>query len=386
METRLKIALATLLLLLTAGCASVPQATAPVDSSLFRDARFAAPGEGIDAADVFAITPEMRRYLRREIGRQLEDKGWHRGLVDALYRDGQLKLQYDAEVTRNAAQAFEARSGNCLSLVIMTAALARELGMQVHFKRVFSGDTWSRVGDLQVASTHVNVTLVARKHDVRVIARERDWDQLTIDFMPLARGRAYRGYAISEATVVAMFMNNRAAEALAQGRVDDAYWWARAAIGQEAGFLAAYNTLAVVYHRRGMLAEAERVLAHVLEREADNTFALSNQVLVLQGLGRKAEAAALAERLARIEPQPPFHFFDRGREAMKAGDYAAAREFFTREVQRDAEYHEFHFWLAAAHLALGEAGAARKHLEVALRNSTTRGDRELYAAKLDRIR
>ncbi len=85
----MKNVLAALLLLLCAGCASVPPATAPAESALFRDARFAAPGERIDAADVFAITPEMRRYLRREIGRQLEDKGWHRGLVDALYRDGQ---------------------------------------------------------------------------------------------------------------------------------------------------------------------------------------------------------------------------------------------------------------------------------------------------------
>ena len=383
----MKNALAALLLLLAcAGCATPTRVAAPADSSLFRDERFAAASQRIDPADVFAITPEMRRYLKREIGRQLEDKGWHRGLVDALYREGQLKLEYDAEVTRTAAQAFEARSGNCLSLVIMTAAFARELGLQVHYKRVFSDEAWSRVGELQVASTHVNVTLVSPRHEVRVIAREADWDQLTIDFMPAARGRTWRGYPVSEATVVAMFMNNRAAESLAQGRVDDAYWWARAAVGQEPGFLAAYNTLAVVYHRRGMLPESERVLAHVLAREADNTFALSNQVVVLQGLGRPAEAAAAAQRLAKLEPQPPFYFFDRGREAMKAGDYAKARDLFAREVQRDSEYHEFHSWLAAAHFALGDSAAARRHLEIAIRNSRSRGERDLYAAKLDRIR
>ena len=381
----MRLLLGVAVLLLLQGCATAPPARAP-DNAFFRDELFAPASDRIDAADVFAMTPEMRRYLKREIGRQLEDKGWHRGLVDALYRDGQLKLQYDAEVTRTAAQAFEARSGNCLSLVIMTAAFARELGVGVHFKRVFSEDAWSRVGGLTVASTHVNVTLVSTKHDVRIIAREREWDQLTIDFMPAARGRAYRGYPISEATVVAMFMNNRAAESIAQGKVDDAYWWARAAIAQDPGFIAAYNTMGVVYHRKGRLAEAERVLAHALDREADNTFALSNQVLVLRGLGRTQEAAGLAARLAKLEPHPPFYFFDRGREAMKAGDYAAARDLFLREVQRDAEYHEFHFWLAAAHFAMGEVAPARKHMEMALRNSTNRGERDLYAAKLDRIR
>ena len=368
------------------GCATAPASAPVADGRYFRDELFAPATERIDAADVFAVTPEMRRYLKREMGRQLEDKGWHRGLVDALYREGQLKLEYDAEMTRTASQAFEARSGNCLSLVIMTAAFARELGLQVHFRRVFTDDAWSRVGELQVASTHVNVTLVSTKHDVRIIARERDWDQLTIDFLPAARGRSWRGYTISEATVVAMFMNNRAAESIAQGRIDEAYWWARAAIVHDPNFIAAYNTLGVVYHRKGRLDEAERVLAHVLSREAANTFALSNQVLVLQGLGRQADAQALAARLAKLEPHPPFHFFDLGREAMKAGDYRAARDYFAREVQRDAEYHEFHFWLAAAHYALREVEAARRHMELALRNSTSRGERDLYAAKLERIR
>jgi Tfp pilus assembly protein PilF len=377
--------LAVCLVLLLAACATAPVARAPERERLFNDALFAPPAERIDPSEVFAASAAMRRYVKVGIASQLESKGWQRGLVDALYREGQLKLQYDAETTRTAMQAFEARSGNCLSLVIMTAALAKELGLNVQFRRVFADDAWSRVGELQVASTHVNVTLASRQSDPRILLRDRDIDQLTIDFMPPERGRAYRGYQIAEATVVAMFMNNRAAEAMAQGRLDDAYWFARAAIGQDADFLAAYNTLGVIYHRKGHLREAERVLAFLLEREPANTFALSNQVLVLRAEGRPAEAEALAQRLAKIEPQPPFHFFDRGRAAMKAGEYAAARDLFQKEVARDADYHEFHFWLAAAHFALGEAAQARKHMEMALRTSTTRSERELYGAKLGRM-
>ena len=106
---------------------------------------------------------------------------------------------------------------------------------------------------------------------------------------------------------------------------------------------------------------------------------------MLRAQGRPAEAQVLAERLAKIEPQPPFHFYDRGRAAMKAGDYAVARDLFLKEVARDADYHEFHYWLAAAHFALGEAAQARKHMELALRTSTTRSERELYGAKLSRM-
>src|SRR5688500_15692114 len=123
--------------LLLLGCATAP-VTQSRRAELFNDALFAPPTERVDAAEVFAVSPEMRHYVRVEIAHQLEDKGWQRGLVDALYREGQLKLQYDAEMTRNAAQAFEARSGNCLSLVLMTAALAKELGLSVHVRPVSS--------------------------------------------------------------------------------------------------------------------------------------------------------------------------------------------------------------------------------------------------------
>jgi tetratricopeptide (TPR) repeat protein len=109
-------------------------------------------------------------------------------------------------------------------------------------------------------------------------------------------------------------------------------------------------------------------------------------VPALQRLGRTVEAREVAQRLARIEPQPPFHYFNQGMAAMHARDFARAKALFQREVDRAAYYHEFHFWLALANLGLGDTKEARKHLAVALDNSTTRNDRDLYAAKLEHLK
>jgi tetratricopeptide (TPR) repeat protein len=223
-------------------------------------------------------------------------------------------------VTRTAREAFDARAGNCLSLVLMTAALAKELGLEVRYQRVFADDAWSRVGELHVASSHVNVTLGRKSGDPRALFSERNL--LTIDFMQTRRGRPYRAFAIREATVVAMYMNNRAAEALAAGRVDDAYWWARAAVGQAPAFFAAWNTLGVIYRHRGHLREAEAVLSYILEREPANTSAMSNLALVLGESGHPREAAALSERLARLEPVPPLR---RGARLLHPRDRARRR-------------------------------------------------------------
>ena len=86
----------------------------------------------------------MERFLARRDAPDLRNKGAREGLIDAIYSEGQLKIEYDSVMTRNAAQAFAARSGNCLSLVIMTAAFAKALGLPVRFQSVSVDETVSR--------------------------------------------------------------------------------------------------------------------------------------------------------------------------------------------------------------------------------------------------
>jgi hypothetical protein len=369
-------------MLLLAGCAGTPTLLPP--GPLIADERFAAPGEPIDVDAALAVSEPMHRYLDKEIAAQVRRHGPRDGLVEALYTKGQLRLEYDASQTRSASQAFDARMGNCLSLVLMTASFATELGLPVEFNQVFVDEEWNRSGDLMVANGHVNLTIGHRRSDS---AYRLDTSQaITIDFLPLAQAERQTSRRIGETTLLAMYANNRAAEALAAGRTDDAYWWARAAVEREATFLAARNTLAVVYLRHGDLALAERALGQVLEREPANTSAMANLVRVYERQDRRDAARAVAERLARIEPTPPFHYFNLGLEALRRQDYAAARDYFTREVRRAAYYHEFHFGLALANFGLGDVKEARRQLALAMESSTTRADRELYAAKLDRIK
>jgi Tfp pilus assembly protein PilF len=362
-------------------------ATAPVtrpSEGLFNDHLFLAPSERISADEVFAVSAEMKHYLDTEIAAQIRHKGPQQGLFDALYAKRQLMLDYDTTVTRNAAQAFAARSGNCLSLVIMTAAFAKELGVPVRYQSAHVDETWSRDGDTYFFIGHVNISLGRRPVDFGF--GNRDADRMTIDFIPPLEMRALSTHDIAEQTVVAMYMNNRSAEALIRGRVDDAYAWARAAIAQDPGFANSYNTLGVIYQRHGNLAEAEKALAYALAREPRDTRVMSNLVRVLDDMGRSAEAKALASRLTQLEPNPPFNDFNAGLRAMQARDYQTARDLFAREVDRAPYYDEFHFWLAAAYLGLGKIEQARKELALAMEYSTTRKDHDLYSAKLDRIK
>jgi Tfp pilus assembly protein PilF len=367
--------------LLAAGCATIePQGPA---TELFHDELFAAPSVPITADDVFALSPAMKRFVDVDMDYDRHVKGAAKALVAALYAEDELKLVYDASRTRTAAQTFDARAGNCLSLVIMTAAIARYLDVPVRFQSVASDRFWSRVGGMYFASSHINVTLNPNQFG-RYVIDER-LTPITVDFLPADDLLGQRVRAVDEKTVIAMYMNNRAAEALAAGGIDDAYWWSRAAIVEDPDFRSSYNTLGVVYHQHGNLAQAERALRRALTLEPHNTLVMSNLALTYDDEGRHDLGKPLADRVARLEPEQPFFHFNLGMAAMRDHDYATAKAMFEKEARRDPYYHETQFWLAIACLYLGERAEASEHLAIALQNSMTRGQHALYAAKLDRL-
>ena len=366
-----------------AGCATPPGPRALAPEALFDDALFGPSTEAVGADRIFALSADMRRYLQTDMAPLVRKHGAQGALVEALYRNGQLKLEYESTVTRNAAEAFEARSGNCLSLVIMTAAFARELGLQVRYQSAYLEEAWSRRGSLLLKSGHVNITLGQRIGDHTASPLQFS---LTIDFLPPEELRNLKTIEIRESLIVAMFMNNRSVEALVQGRLDDAYAWAREAVRADPRFAAAQNTLGVVYLRRGALAQAGAAFEHVLAADPKHTRALANLAEVASRAGRDDEAARLRARLAQLEPEPPLHFYNLGMAAMQREDFREARDLFAKEAARGDATADVHFWLGVAHYRMGDIDRAARELSLAAEASASRSERDLYSAKLDWLR
>jgi Tfp pilus assembly protein PilF len=326
----------------------------------------------------------MRSYAGTVLSGAARLNDPRQALLDALYRPDKLRLRYDPGPTRNAAQAFEARAGNCLSLVIMTAAFARYLGVPVSYQSVQVDDTYSRSGGLMLISHHVNLVLGRRVGHTLLTGSQND--DMTVDFLPRDELRGQRTLPLDERTVLAMYFNNRAAEALADGQASATYAWAREALRQDPAFLPAINTLAVLYMRDGHLAESQAALQHVLAQAPGSTSTLSNLALLLDRRGDTAQAQAVRQRLARLQPDPPYLLFDQGQQAMARGDYAQARDFFLRELRRQPDQPDVLFATAQAEWRLGDPARAAELLQQALANSRSASARDLYAGKLAWLR
>lgn len=354
-----------------------------IRQDFFRDDLFATTPKSRHENSIFTADSAMKAFIEKEIVSQLRSTSHQRALFNALYNKAQLRLEYDSSYTRTASEAFAARSGNCLSLVIMTAALAKEMGLSVQYQKVLVKEDWSRSGELYFASGHVNIVLGKKRFDEKNHLDQNY--QMTIDFLPPQDTASQHTIDIEENTIIAMYMNNRAAESLVRNQTDEAYWWIKDAIAADPQFSYAYNTLGVIYMRHKQYQDAYRVLDIALRLDPDSLVAASNMVQTLESLGRTTEASYLKEQLLSKQPYPPFHFFNMGVKAMEKNEFQQAKMLFHKELQRAPDYHEFHFWLGLAHLRLGEFEAAQRELDVAKANSTTQKDFALYSAKSDRL-
>jgi Tfp pilus assembly protein PilF len=365
-----------------AGCAHVPTANRGDVTPLFRDALFKPPAEPVDLASIFAVDASMRRFIADEIIPQTRHGDARQALLNAL--NGKLLIDYDSAITRTASQTFAAREGNCLSLVIMAAALARQLDIHVTYQEVHDFDTWSRDAGFAILSQHVNLVLGPRTSSFPFY--RGDETPMIVDFLPPRQMASAVSRPIPERTIIAMYMNNRAAEVMVDGDLDRAYWFARAALEADPGFANAANTLGVIYLERDQRAPAERAMRYALQRDPDNVSAISNLMRVLTLESRGAEAQVLAKRLAQIQRHSPFYFYDRGMEAMQAGRFAEAARLFEKALSERPYDAASHFQLAVAASHLGDMRLARKQLELAKENSTTPQWRAIYAAKLQHLK
>lgn len=327
---------------------------------------------------LFELSPAMQQFIAERLRGPMRQRGPQLGLFHALSDGGHLRIDYDASRTRTAAEAFEARAGNCMSLVLMTAALARELGLSVSFQLVEVPEIWTLSERFVLLNGHVNLSLGAMPRGLS----SREMGRYTIDFQPVEDARLSRVRPLAESTVVAMFFNNRAVELMEQGQLDEAFAHLRAALRSDPQHLNSLNTLGVLYRRAGDVGRAEQSLRLLLQVEPDNPHAGANLAGLLHELGRGEEALALERSL----PPPPFADFSRGLKLAAAGDWSAALQAFERQLRRSPDFHGLHFQLARAHLKLGHLRQAKHHLELAEEQAPTMALRSRYQAKVQALR
>ena len=304
----------------------------------------------IPDVELLSLTPEMRAFAKRyaKSGPGSSGDGWK--LAYAALDPYLLDFEYDPRVTLTAAEAFQARRGNCLTFSGLFIALARDAGLDAWYQEVTVQPEWSAVNETLLVSKHVNAVVAQRgsRYVIDVSRRQRT---------PLEKTRR-----LGDDEALAQYYNNLGADALLENDLALAYGYFHKALQARPGLSYVWSNLGVVLRRNGQNADATFAYQAALEQDPDNSVALNNLHILYTEQGKLDAAAVLQRTVERNRRNNPYYLLHLAEVAGEEQRWADAIDLLNRAIQLEAREYRFHYALAQAQYHAGNTEVARSSL------------------------
>jgi len=346
-----------------AGCAAAPPAPLPAHV-LWQDQAF-----GYDAAlvsvgkrDLFQLDAGLLSKLHDPRIQNSSAQYRLHHLESILFGPKAKDFPYSWGHSTIAAETWRRKSGDCLSLTVLSYSLAKALDMSVQMQEVRVPVVFDRRGNVEFLNRHVNV-FIRSVGDLYLVAGSMRPGDVIIDFEPQVASRR-EGSALSEDGILARFYNNLAAEYLAQGDLTLAYAHFKAAVLADPGYSSSYSNLAQLYIRKGFLQSAEQLLLHTIALNDDADIALRSLHQLLVSQGRESEALKYREILQARQQKDPYYWLGVGLHHLEEGNYQKAVDALERAQDLTRGFQEVHRYLAIAYWRAGNPIHAKNQLSV----------------------
>ncbi|MFC4701446.1 tetratricopeptide repeat protein [Glaciecola siphonariae] len=291
------------------------------------------------------------------------------------------KFTYHGQ-TYTASEAFDKMSGNCLSLAILTTALANHAQLDIRYQRVDAAPVYEKHGNILLLSTHVRTRVYGPKPEPKeglIITREF----VVIDYFPTYSD--VRGEMLSENEFFAMYHRNMAAQAIIEQDYDQAYEYIKLGLTYRAEHSETYNMLAVLYNRIRQRDSAMALYHDLLEQSRSSLNAIENYASLLVQDGKEEVAQQYFIQIEGINDNNPFQWLSLAERHLRSGQLRLAEKYAKRAAQHGHYLHEPHFALAKIYAKQNKNGAARRSLERASELARKPDDEKRYLAKLDSL-
>lgn len=374
MSIRVYMAIVLGSLLLLASCAAIDLETDyEFDPALYAQV-IDQTSDNYPEIDPLSLDDEIKQWLHENM--EVEGRGEEylvSTLQDLLYSEDHLNIQYSDAKTHTAIEVFQAREGNCLSVMNLYVAMARYVGLDASFQTVEVQPSWDRRGDLLVVSQHINATgrLSARQYYV-------------VDFTPEIALQSMTESIVSDAVARSLYFNNLGVEALVAGETDEALAYIKNALFIDPANSFAWNNLGTAYRRLNNEELAEFSYHFSFNLDNTNATAINNLAKLFRAQGDEERAGRYASVIDRFNQRNPYFQYAQGRRAYERGNFESARSYFRRAIRLKPFEPSFHTGLAMAYVQLGELNLARDAREEA--ENVLAANSEIYRPSDRRLR
>ena len=374
---------AALLLSLFAGCAGLPPQVPPTPDELAwvtGGAGLLPAAKGSDVEDPSAllhVSDDMRRFAKEAVQHRFSVAAKTMALVDAMDSEQGLHLQYDAEATLTAEQAFRQKRANCLSYTMLFVTLAREVGIPAKFYNVDIPPMWDMGDD--------NTALLYKHINARVEVGSSSYQVIDISGEQYDPHLYYES-PISDSEAAAQFYNNRAVQLRLQQRPVDALRYQLRAVQMAPASAYLWTNLADLYLIEGKPRAAHMAVTHGLELDSSDPLAFQTAALAYEQLGESGLARDFYARARHFIEQNPYYHYHLALVAMRRDDNAAAYEEIREAVGTRVRDPRFFFVLAVVLDRMGDTKHAADSMAVVMQLTADVAQQERYRNKFARLK
>ena len=376
----------SIVLALLSGCQSSPgyeQAATEFNSSLYLDEKFENHNAVYIESEetIFALDDDMKVMVVEKLINERDNRKKAKKLLKHFFNSEQVSLAYNAGANVIASQAYQNKEANCLSLTIMAYAIAKAADLDVVFQSVKVPEYWVRNGRVNMLTGHVNLKIVDKKSPTKLVFIDRGI--LEIDFDPYVVKKTFPKKVIGKNTVIAMFYNNKGANAMIKGDYTSAYAYLKAATQVDPTFSSAWGNLGILYRFNGYEKYAIDTYQFAISLNRHNLTAMSNLSMLLHVKGRYDQAKKLDSFIIRQRASNPYYYALLGDEKFYIGAYKEAIQHYRKAIKLDKNIHEFYFGLAKIYYMLDDKERAQHYIKRAIAKNRIKHIDQLYTAKLD---
>ena len=331
--------------------------------------------------DIFALTPEMKEVVRNSFIPERSNHQKALKLVRHIFNESSVGLAYQSNANLTASQTYENKTANCMSLTIMAYALARAAGLDAKFQDIEIPEYWVRNGQYNMLTGHVNLMISGvKKSNASVV-----WggSNVEIDFDPFIRKKRFSKTKVTLDTVVAMFYNNKGAQALVDKDYDLAYRYFSAAVNVAPEFAASWGNLAILYRFTEQIPLAEQTYRYAVNLDPKSLNTLTNLSILLEVQGKFDEARRIDSAILKQRIKNPYYHALKADEAFYAGNPESAVRHYKRAIKLNDKIHEFYFGLARVFSSMGRVDSAKLAMRKAININKTPDVEKTYLAKLN---
>jgi len=370
------------LVMLTACSNVAPLKFSHNPEALFIDEKMGAQPKLETIEDVFALTEAQKQaFLKKYHSPDFRDLSDSERIY-AYLQDKLTHFNFHSD-TLKATDALAQNSGNCLSLAILTKALAKLTHVGITYELARTPPVFQREGDFELSSRHIR-TLVYNKNTRGTKQFVRPNNKIRIDYFSTVGTRTLR--TVKKSEFYAMYYSNKAAEAMIDEQHQMAYWYLKEALNIHQENAVALNMLGVLYDKLGYQQLAENIYRYGLSVSDEQLELLNNYHHLLVKQNRDKEAAVIAKTLDEYDAPDPFRWLDLADAEMREGRYLRAIRYYEKASELADYLHQPYAGIARANFHLGRTQMAIQAIEAALAHSHSPGSTSIYQQKYDQLK